>query len=181
MFVTGERRAFSCLGAFDLSAPTFVVAAPLCTTGSMSEYEALGAGGCTIGALTFRQFAFELALVEGTGPPFVTSDDLLVTPAELGTRAILRFSADGFSVAGDGNVIYVMNYLVDGLEPIVGFADRLEGVTAENRGQLHIRTPLCTTSGPGCPDQPGVHVFETETGSELFDATSLPSTNFFSR
>jgi hypothetical protein len=85
------------------------LAATLCTTGTLFSYEALGSGGCQIGALTVKDFTY--VLVSGT----VTIPDtsITVTPSIVSNTLGLTFASAQFSVTGADSAVYLLAYTWD--------------------------------------------------------------------
>lgn len=91
---------------------TEVIAAPLplCVTGSLSSYTALGSGGCTIGSFQFSNFVL-LPLITGA----TSFASLIIAPVTVGTSAVgLDFRVN--ATAGP-NVFFdnLISYRVTGL------------------------------------------------------------------
>lgn len=65
------------------------VAGPVCTTGTLATYEALGSGGCTIGGVTVGSFG---AVPGTTGATAINPTTVTVTPVGGTTNPELDFS-----------------------------------------------------------------------------------------
>ncbi|MGA2276246.1 MAG: hypothetical protein ABSG00_01480 [Terracidiphilus sp.] len=85
------------------STAQIIVGAPLCVSGTLASYIALGSEGCMFGSVLYHDFTFAAATANGIDPA-----NILVTPAVLPTASYsqgLNFSplessaANGWSVA----------------------------------------------------------------------------------
>jgi len=72
-----------------LAVPTLLQAAPICVSGSLADYIALGSGGCMVGNALFADFA--ASVVSPTATP-ILPEDVSVSPLLGGTSLGLAFS-----------------------------------------------------------------------------------------
>lgn len=72
-----------------LAVPTLLQAAPICVSGSLADYMALGSGGCTVGNALFADFG--ASVVSPTATP-ILPEDVNVSPLQSGTSLGLAFS-----------------------------------------------------------------------------------------
>jgi hypothetical protein len=86
--------------------------ATLCATDSLFNYEALGAGGCTVKGLPFSGFTFSVVFANGGAVP-VTAGQITVSPVDPDLEGGLNFASDGFSVSAGQSVEYQISYSVD--------------------------------------------------------------------
>jgi hypothetical protein len=66
-------------------------ASPACVTGTYTSYQALGAGGCTLGDETFDNFSL-LSFSNSLGVSSLSTDQILVTPSLNGLEDSLAYS-----------------------------------------------------------------------------------------
>ncbi len=96
---------------------TFLLAAvpalaDACPTQSLTDYEALGPGGCTVKGLPFSGFNFTTLSLTG-GAKAVDPMNITVTPIDPDISAGLNFASDGFSVDSGQSADYQLSYSVD--------------------------------------------------------------------
>jgi len=72
-------------------------ATPCVSGGTYASYEALGAGGCTVGDELFSNFS-SLSFSNSLGVPTIPTTDIIITPSVLGTVDSLLFSYSGLPV-----------------------------------------------------------------------------------
>src|SRR5580700_7841539 len=85
-------------------------ATPVCVSGgTLASYEALGAGGCTIGPQTVDDFTFSVVSVGG-GATAVSDTNITVTPTFGAGLYGVQFASTGFLVSGSGFVNYLIGY-----------------------------------------------------------------------
>jgi hypothetical protein len=123
-------------------------AAPVCVTGTLASYEALG-GGCTVGLFTVMSFTFNVNSSTG-GPTLVTAANITVTP-EIGVSGPgLEFASAGFQVDATQSVEYALGYTWDPTPDIRGLGDVLDPPF----GDVNIQSMGCVNaafSGNVCP------------------------------
>jgi len=149
-------------------------ATPICISGdTLANYEALGAGGCTVGPMLVNGFSFNLISVSG-GATAVNASQITVTPDFPSDGFGLIFASSGFSVTGTGAVSYGLGFTWDPTGDIRGAGDILDP------GSVDILTGGCegiAFSGSSCSGTPfSLHVFEGAT-SQLTDFVSFSGTN----
>ena len=149
-------------------------ATPLCISGdTLANYEALGAGGCTVGPLLVSGFSFSAISASG-GATAVNASQITVTTDFLSDGYGLVFASGGFSVTGTGAVSYGIGFTWDPTGDIRGAGDILDP------GSVDILTGGCegaAFSGSSCAGTPfSLHVFEGAT-SQLTDFVSFSGTN----
>jgi hypothetical protein len=98
--------------ALILLCPAAALAGTLCATDTLADYEALGAGGCTIKGLPFSGFTFATVFASGGATP-VTAAQITATPVDPDIAAGLDFSSAGFSVSSGQAVEYQLSWAVD--------------------------------------------------------------------
>lgn len=126
--------------------------------GTLASYEALGAGGCTIGPQTVETFSF--SVVSGSG----TSDtNIFLTPTFGPDYYGVQFASTGF-VTASSSVEYLIGFTWDSI-PIRGLGDALDPPT-----NVNISTAGCVGSAYPCGSPVTVTV----------DPTQLTDTAFFS-
>ncbi len=84
--------------------------APVCTSGSLLDYQALGTTGCQIGNTIYSNFAFSSS---GFLTTPLSANQITVTPVEIspGLESALTFSGS-FSVTGPAQVNYLIAFIV---------------------------------------------------------------------
>jgi len=86
--------------------------ATLCTADTLTNYAALGVGGCTVKGLPFSGFTFNVVFATGGAIP-VTAGQITVSPVDPDLEGGLNFASDGFSVSAGQSVEYQISYTVD--------------------------------------------------------------------
>jgi hypothetical protein len=162
-----------------LIASTSAFAAP-CVMDTLDDYINLGAGGCTIGQFTFKNFAFS---GDGSGGAIpISASAVTVTPSLDDYDMNIRFSSDGFSVTGSEQVDYALSYIIDPPPIIFRFADDLESLTPVAPGVVEISTDVCATLLPATTCPPGasrmLRVFHDGINPKLSDEVFFPLANF---
>jgi hypothetical protein len=95
-----------------LSMASIGAAAPACVPGTLTSYLALGSTGCTVGPVTFANFAY--IAKAGGGAPKISSDQIQVTPSlQIPATGGFIFSAK-WSVTGGQMQESVIRYMVTG-------------------------------------------------------------------
>jgi hypothetical protein len=121
-------------------------AAPLCVSGAtMASYQALGAGGCTIGNLLFSNFIYG-----GTsfGTASVPNTDVFLTPVDAGTfypGPGIVFSSSGWSLpaASPTTFMFIDSTIRFNVSALPG-----SGVLIDD-GSLALLSPVATGTGQG--------------------------------
>jgi hypothetical protein len=118
-------------------------ATPLCIAGgTLASYEALGAGGCTIGPETVESFSF--SVVSGSG---ASISNIFLTPT-FGTNVYgVQFASTGF-VTGSTGAEYLIGFTWDSI-PIRGLGDDLDPPV-----NVSISTDGCVGSAFPCGGAP---------------------------
>src|SRR5947207_2591253 len=81
---------------------------PACVSGTLANYMALGAGGCTLAGVTFANFAYSAK--SNGGAPVITADQITVTPVlVIPETGQFTFSAP-WSVANAQSQVSVIRY-----------------------------------------------------------------------
>ena len=128
------------------------LAGPACLTDSLSNYAALGSGGCDLGVFTVKDFGFSvLGMAEGVTP--LDASLITVTPGLSAGGPTLRFESGGFSVTGTEWVTYLISYNVDPPPVIIrGFDEEMEAESPVFPGWAQVNTSLCVGGiySPGC-------------------------------
>ncbi|MGD0832013.1 MAG: hypothetical protein ABR907_13805 [Terracidiphilus sp.] len=104
--------------ALCVSAPTFAQEFPVCVTGTLASYIALGAGGCMFNSALYRDFTYA-SPVSNT----ITPAEIIVTPTELPLATApfqgLNFRAPWNAAAGKSEVS-IIGYNVVPFPPQAG-------------------------------------------------------------
>jgi hypothetical protein len=148
-----------------------IVTPPVCVTDTLDHYAALSTG-CTIGPLTFKNFAYQVLNVQGGATPNQASD-ITVHPL-IGTNTYnANFTAGNWSVSGFQSVRYLLAYDIDPPPPIIrGMYDTMDTDPPVFPGIATITTDLCAGAifagssvcpSPGTPYQ--ITVFSDGTPS----------------
>jgi hypothetical protein len=82
---------------------------PLCLTGTLSSYEALGSGGCQIGDLTVVNFTYTFL----SGTVTIPDTSITVTPSTGSGMVGLTFSSPDFNLSGSNSAQYLLGYTWD--------------------------------------------------------------------
>lgn len=133
-----------------------LTATPACISGNtLASYEALGAGGCTIGGLQVFNFSFNpIASGGGAVPP--TDSDITVNTQLSGDVVSVIFFPNGFGVTGSGFESYDIDFTWDPTGDIRSAGDILDP------GLTDVFTDVCAGAAftPGCSGTPfTLHVF----------------------
>lgn len=106
-----QRLLLAC--AFVLAIPAAGAAGPACVAGTLVDYIALGAGGCTIGTATLGGFSAAQSLAGGVA---LSPAGITVTPTAIGSGHRLDFGLS--ALAGPGDLLgLLIGYSVIGLAP----------------------------------------------------------------
>ena len=129
--------------------PTLSAAGP-CSLGSLSDYIALGSGGCSVGGMTFADFSADPSL---SGGDQILAGAVTVTPTATGPRSQLAFGLSA-AVPPPSILGILIGYSVTG--PMIGIADlQLTGASATGNGAVTVVEDLCLGApfdpGPSCP------------------------------
>jgi hypothetical protein len=147
--------------------------ADVCPTASLTSYEGLGTGGCTVTGLPFSGFNFTALKVTGGATP-VDPANITVTPVDPDVAAGLDFSSDGFDVDSGQFAQYQLSYSVDDPPIIHEFdLDLVDPVTPP--GNITITTVECLGAAfveTTCPT--GITVTNTVSDNGII---SVPSDN----
>ncbi|MEO5742251.1 MAG: PEP-CTERM sorting domain-containing protein, partial [Vicinamibacterales bacterium] len=104
-----------------LAIPTLTTAAPICTTGTLAEYVALGSGGCMVGSALFADFGTSVLNPLATA---IEPGEISVAPLITGSTVGLAFLLD--ATAGAGELLDVLiRYEVTGLNGLSFIANSL--------------------------------------------------------
>src|SRR5581483_4644374 len=126
------------------------LAAPLCTTTTLNNYEALGSGGCQIGGLTVVNFSYSFV----SGSATIPDTSITVTPTFVGNQFGLTFSSPNFSVTGSASAVYLLAYTWDPGD-IRSLEDILNANSPVFPGLAQITTVDCRDAaftGSTCPN-----------------------------
>jgi len=156
---TGLAAAFALLCAL----PSFTqTPTPLCKTGTLASYIALGSAGCMFESVLYRNFTFQAPVITTINP-----NTILVTPAVLpmsGLSQGLNFSpipistGPGWSVAAGQNVTFGIGYnavpFPPGASPVPDGGvltldlgpSRIDGIIGSVAVQDTVATPTSTLS-----------------------------------
>jgi hypothetical protein len=115
-------------------------AAPMCTTDTYANYEALGAGGCTVGDETFSNFS-DLSFSNSLGVLPLGTGQILITPTPGTNEASLSFS---YQTAAGGTPITIM--FIDNSQ-VFAF-DFTYAVSGKNLGGIQ-QTAAFSNTSPG--------------------------------
>jgi len=85
------------------------MATPLCVTGTLDTYIALGAGGCQIGGVTVVNVSYTFV----SGTISIPDTDITVTPSSGSDLIGLTFSSSDFSASGTNSAVYMLSYTWD--------------------------------------------------------------------
>ena len=167
---------------YSLVAP--VLAAPVCSSQSLSDYIALGAGGCTVDGVTFNNFVEVAPLFSGATQ--ITSSSVTLTPIA-GSGGIGFALSSGASITADTSDLLELwfGFRAMGTGGLTGNTLLLGTPTVSGDGAITIVEDKCldgTFSSPssGCS---GVLVtqivFAIEGDSELQAAATFAAASFF--
>src|SRR5262245_40409389 len=107
----GAMRKLLLAAVCVLALPSLAGAAPLCASGTLNDYIALGPGGCAIGNNTYSDFSSAASLFGGTE---IAATDVTVTPAGAGGHSQLAFGINAAPV-GPGAILGILiGYAVAG-------------------------------------------------------------------
>jgi hypothetical protein len=95
-----------CLLAFGTTA---ALAGPVCVVGTLASYEALGAGGCTLGSFNLTNFTYTFI----SGSPTIPDTSITVTPSTANEMVGLTFTSPDFTVSGSASAVYTLGYTYD--------------------------------------------------------------------
>jgi hypothetical protein len=176
------RRKFVMKSVFWLLAGALALAsvapASPCTGGSLASYEALGAGGCTIGNTLFSAFATLSGLSGGTAIP---ASAVSITPSGSTFSPQLQFQVNQTANAPD-LFEAIFNYQVSG--PVIFSSIALSGSSETGYGAVTDIQNLCSDGHFG-PD--GVSACSgtansllTLDGVQNSDSTALTTVSFLS-
>lgn len=151
-------------------------AAPLCTTGTLASYEALGSGGCISGQLLVKDFVFSV-LAAGGGADPIPDTAITVTPTSSAPGTFgLNFASAGFTVTGARFIKYLIAYTWDSHD--IRSMDDLLDIAVTPPALVKITTDGCVGAafiGTSCPA-----FIDTVTVSDdgitpvLFDKVTFP-------
>lgn len=113
-------------------------ASVICAPGTLASYEGLGAGGCTVGSLTVKDFSY----VKVSGTVTIPDTSITVTPSVVANMLGLTFSSALFSVTGTDSAVYVLGYTWDPGD-IRSLEDILNANTPVFPGLARISTLAC--------------------------------------
>jgi hypothetical protein len=94
-----------------LAVPSLLQAAPICVSGSLAEYIALGPGGCTVGGALFADF--DASVVDPAATPILPGE-VSVSPLLSGTSLGLTFSLTSSVGAGEFEDLLI-HYALSGM------------------------------------------------------------------
>jgi hypothetical protein len=102
-------------------ASTITPVAP-CLPGTLANYIALGATGCSVGptTLVFSDFSFGLVSASGGAVP-IGAADIAVTPVISAQKFGLNYASSGFKVTAGQFIQYLLSYTIDDPPIIHGF------------------------------------------------------------
>jgi hypothetical protein len=171
-------RRFLLVGAFLVTCPSWASAAP-CLAGTLSDYIALGSGGCEVGDATFADFFSWSVLQSATE---ILPDDITVTPIAGGVG--LEFGTA--LAAGPGGLLdTLMHFSVTGTA-LVGSTLTLTGGSVTNDGLLTGIQDTCAdgfylgATPEGCTGTPFT-LLVAQTAVDVFgtDATAFAGASAF--
>lgn len=159
---------------------TAVWAAPVCVSGSLASYEALGAGGCSIGGVTFDGFAFSET---GSQQPPINASDVLVQPITGSSDTGLSFQG-AFGAGAGMNLDALISFMVSAAPGSIT-GDSLSMVGAQTGGgNAQVVETLCANgsfgangscTGTGAFEPQALNVFAGTGGQKLFDSETFAS------
>ncbi len=162
---------FACFLLLCLGSASRLYSTPACISDTLSDYEALGSGGCLIGPQTVQDFSFSVVSSGGGDTP-VSAADITVTPTSGPGFYGLQFASPGFIVSGAEFANYLIGYTWDSL-PIRGLGGVLDP------GSVDVLTDGCVGfafAGASCSGTlVSTHVFEP---SQLTDFVAFSPTSF---
>lgn len=167
-------------GVLLLGAVASPASAVSCGVGTYADYQALGAGGCTINVDLFNNFTFSSS-TSGGAPP-LAAKDVTVTPVA-GPEFGFRFSFDLFGTfGGSGTVQHLLlgyTITVIGGAPLINDASLSQDGFTTGTGEAGVGEGLCLGStfagtfatGFNCPTTSIVLFTNRQTGGGLFKLT----------
>lgn len=163
MKLLGLMLAMSTVAIF----ATPVGSIPPCVPDTLSNYQDLGASGCSIGQYSFNSFSFADQSSSSGG---LTNMDITVTPMTSGTQMGLTFSGN-FAVFPGTSYQYEIDYVIDPPPPILRFTSEMNAptdiITEAVNSFLEIDTTNCVgSSAANCVVQPTLVV----TGNDPLNA-----------
>ena len=173
--------------ALTVAMPAFAAAAPICASGTLADYIALGPGGCMVGDGLFADF--ETSVLNPLATP-ISASDISVTPLIAGAALGLDFGFD--ATAGAGEFLDVLiRYSLTGLmgSSFIGNSLSMTGSDASPDGVVTAVEDKCggglfagadpSTACSGTSIGPLI-VFNTGSDSELLaNAPLFSPTSFF--
>jgi hypothetical protein len=114
-------------------------ATPLCISGSLNDYLALGPDGCSVGGVTFTNFSSAASLAGG---PQIADTDVLVTPTVAAGQSQLAFGVTA-APGGPGPLLGILIGFA-ATAPSIGRADlQMSGASATGDGVVTAVEDLC--------------------------------------
>ena len=169
-----------------LALPTLLQAAPMCVSGSLADYIALGSGGCTVGDALFADFAASVVDPEATP---VVPGDVSVSPLLGSTSLGLAFSLASSVGPGEFDDLLI-RYDLTGLMGLmfVGNTLSMSGSSVMPDGVVTAVEEKCSggTFGGSDPSTPcsGTYigpliVFDIGDIADLTETTPIFASSFF--
>jgi hypothetical protein len=171
------------LGAvFVLAIPGLGTAAPLCAAGTLANYIALGAGGCSIGSVSFFDFSAGTVLASATP---IAAADIAVSPLAIGVGLDFGFNVNalaadlfdvliGYSVDGGlfgTNTLSMTGSSVTGDAAITAIEDKCIGGTYAGSDP--------STACSGTALFPALLVIDVDVFEQLSDTAAFAPSSFF--
>jgi hypothetical protein len=163
-----------------MALPTLGAATPLCVSGTLDDYIALGSDGCTVGTLVVSGFSSAASLFGGSE---IAATDIMVTPTVAGPGSQLAFGITAAPLGPASILGILIGYAVTG--GMVGRADlELSGASATLDGAVTAVEDLCLGAsfapGPSCPTvQETLIAAQLGEIAQLSDTQILPRQSFF--